>query len=507
MNPEIFREYDIRGLNEELDDDTAGRIGMAYGTIIRKSFAAKKTSANRDGKKSENTKPGPGNLFPTVAVGMDNRASSPAIAQALIRGITSTCVNVVFVGEVTTPELYYAVHKLDMDGGINVTGSHNPPQYNGFKVLVGRDAIFGKAIQQIRKIAESKKFFDPPAQAKKSEKAKGKNGKAGKTLSGGEMHGNVGEKNIDAIYLQEIASKVKVPRKLKVVVDAGNGMASELGPALLRMLGCDVIELYCEKIPGYPNHIPDPSQEKNVAELKRQVVAQKADIGIAFDGDVDRLGVVDEKGSLLYGDRLLGVLAKRALGEKPGAKIVFEVKCSQALGEYIRSLGGKPIMWKTGHSLIKAKMKEEGAALGGEMSGHMFFALGWYGFDDALLAAAKVIEIVAQSKKKVSEIASEMPIYASSPEYRIDFPDPEKFTFVEKAKKYFSKKHKVVAIDGCRVVFDYGWALIRASNTQPKLIIRMEGNDSAALGLVKEEFLAGIMEFSGKEISLEGSPD
>ncbi len=458
MNPEIFREYDIRGLNEELDDDTASRIGKAYGSIVKR--AAKKAS-------------------PTVAIGRDNRTTSPRIAKALIGGITSTGVNVTFVGETATPELYYAVHKLKLDGGINVTGSHNPPQYNGFKVLVGKDAIFGKEIQKLGKMAIAEKFTT----AKKT--------------------GKVVEKNVGKAYLEDIASRVRVKRKVRVVVDAGNGMASDLGPKLLRMLGCDVVELYCEKIPGYPNHIPDPSQEKNVAELKKRVVQEKAEIGIAFDGDVDRLGVVDEKGALLYGDRLLGILAKKTLQEVPGAKIIFEVKCSQALGEYISSLGGRPIMWKTGHSLIKAKMKKEKAALAGEMSGHMFFAHGWYGFDDALLAAAKVIEIVSQSKKKVSEISAEMPSYASSPEYRIDFADSEKFAFVEKAKKYFSKKYRVISIDGCRVVFDDGWALLRASNTQPKLIVRMEGKTAAGLEAVRARFLAGIGEFSGKAISLD----
>ncbi len=493
MNPLIFREYDIRGLNEELDSETVSLIGKAYATIVLKAVhttkkclpAHKAAGTKKSGGQGVGVVEGEKNgrvlgldAAATVAVGRDNRASSPAIAKALIEGITSTGVNVVFVGEVATPELYYAVHKLDLDGGINVTGSHNPPQYNGFKVLVGKDAVFGKKIRQLGKMAMAGKF---PA-AKKA--------------------GRVDQKNIDKAYLEDIASRVKVERKVKVVVDAGNGMASELGPELLRMLGCEVVELYCEKIPGYPNHIPDPSQEKNVEELRKRIVAEKAELGIAFDGDVDRLGVVDEKGELLYGDRLLGILAKKALQEKPGAKVIFEVKCSQALGEYIRALGGRPIMWKTGHSLIKAKMKKEKAALGGEMSGHMFFALGWYGFDDALLAAAKVIEIVSGQGEKMSEIAAQMPSYVSSPEYRVDFPDSKKFEFVARAKKYFSKRHRVIGMDGCRVNFESGWALIRASNTQPKLIVRMEGWDAGALAKVRREFLAGIKEFSGRELDI-----
>lgn len=476
MNPEIFREYDIRGLNEELDDSTVEMIGKAYGEMMKKA----------KGK--------------TVSVGRDNREHSPRISQALIKGITSMGINVVFVGEVTTPELYYAVHKLGLDGGINVTGSHNPPQYNGFKVLVGKDAIYGEKIQEMRKLVEELKN-------KKNAEATEKTGMLPANANEKIVLGGVEEKNIDDVYLQDIAGRVKVPRKVKVVVDAGNGMASELGPKLLRMLGCEVVELYCKKIPDYPNHIPDPSQEKNVVELQKQVVKEKAELGIAFDGDVDRIGVVDEKGNLLYGDRLLGIFAKQVLAQKPGAKIIFEVKCSQALEEYILALGGKPIMWKTGHSLIKAKMKEEKAVLGGEMSGHMFFALDWHGFDDALLAAAKIVEIVARSGKKVSNLAAEMPFYASSPEYRIDFPDKEKFGFVEEAKKHFRKKYRVIGIDGARVVFNEGWALVRASNTQPKIIIRFEGTTNEALEKVKREFLSSIKEFSGRTIDLSGAGD
>ncbi len=484
MNPHIFREYDIRGLNEELDSETVTRIGKAYGTIAIKAVRAK-TKKRPTARVAAGAEKGFGSIHmnalprPAVAVGRDNRTSSPEIAKALIGGITSTGVDVVSVGEVTTPELYYAVHKLDLDGGINVTGSHNPPQYNGFKILVGKDAIFGKAIQRLGKMVAAGKF----AAAKKP--------------------GRTWQKNIDNTYLGDIAGRVKVCNRLKVVVDAGNGMASELGPRLLRMLGCDVVELYCEKIAGYPNHIPDPGMEENVAELKRRVVQEKADFGIAFDGDVDRIGVVDENGNLLYGDRLLGVYAKKALSQKPGAKIIFEVKCSQALGEYIHRLSGKPIMWKTGHSLIKAKMKKEKAALAGEMSGHIFFALDWFGFDDALLAAAKIVEIVSESGRKMSELAAEMPAYASSPEYRVDFPDTEKFSFVEKAKRFFRKTHRVVDVDGCRVLFKDGWALLRASNTQPKLIMRMEGKDKAALEKIRAEFLGSIRSFSGMEISLE----
>jgi phosphomannomutase/phosphoglucomutase len=453
MNAEIFREYDIRGLGEtDLTDEVVVKIGKAYGTMV----------LQKGGKE--------------VVIGNDNRETSPRILKSLVSGITSTGLKVILIGEATTPELYFAVNYLDKDGGINVTGSHNPPEYNGFKILVGKEAIHGKAIQKLKRIAQSGKFLDG--------------------------RGDVSKINIDNEYLNEIAKRVNVKRKLKVVIDAGNGMASELAPKLMKILGCEVKELFCEKLQGYPNHIPDPSQEKNVVELEKEVVKEKADLGIAFDGDADRIGIVDEKSKLVFGDKLLGILAKHELAKKPGSTIIFEVKCSQGLEEWISKLGGKPLMWKTGHSLIKEKMKKEKAILAGEMSGHMFFANDWYGFDDALLAAAKVIEIASASKMKISEMVSEQPDYFASPEYRVDFPDSEKFAFVEKAKKHFSKKYKIIDVDGARVLFPNGWALVRASNTQPKLILRMEGKTEKDLEEIKKKFLMEVKEFYPKGIKL-----
>ncbi len=453
MNVEIFREYDIRGLAEkELDNNTVELIGKAYGTIIRKN--------NRK----------------EVVIGRDNRSSSPRIYETLTKAITTTGINVIAIGEVTTPELYFSVHYLKKDGGINVTGSHNPTEYNGFKILVGKEAVYGKKIQEIKKLAESKKF------------AKG--------------NGKIIQMDMNKDYLNEIVKRVKVKRKIKVVVDAGNGMASELAPKLLEILGCETTELFCEKIEGCPNHIPDPSQEKNLKDLQKKVVEKKAELGIAFDGDVDRIGIVDEKGGFVFGDKLLGLLAKHELKKSPRGKIIMEVKCSQGLEEWIKMLGGKPIIWKTGHSLIKAKMKEEKAILAGEMSGHMFFSNNWYGFDDALLAAAKVIEIVSETDKKVSELIAEQPNYYASPEYRVDFEDKEKFKFVQKAKKHFAKKYKVIGIDGARVVFKNGWALVRASNTQPKIIIRMEGKTEKDLEEIKKQFIEELSKIKNEEIKL-----
>jgi len=453
MDRQIFREYDIRGIaGREIDGNTANLIGRAFATMVRDS----------GGKK--------------VVVGRDNRESGPALLKELLAGISDGGVDAVYIGEIPTPLLYYAVNKLDCDGGISVTASHNPPQFNGFKVMVGKDAIYGKRIQEIADIIESGKF------------------------SGGK--GKFEEQSLDRKYIDEIAGLVRAKKKLRVVVDAGNAMASEIGPRLLEKLGCDVTCLYCEKISSYPNHLPDPVEEKNVADLKKKVIEIGADIGIAFDGDADRIGVVDEKGRLMYGDRLLGILAADALGRHKGGKVIFEVKCSQALFEWVKKCGGVPIMWKTGHSLIKAKMKEEKALIAGEMSGHMFFSEKWYGVDDAFVAAARIIEIVANSGMKVSEIAAKMPSYASSPEYRVDFADGEKFNFVEKAKRHFKGKYDVIDVDGARVIFDNGWALIRASNTQPKLIFRFEGKTQKDLQGVKARFLEEIETFSGRKIGL-----
>ncbi|MCR4334934.1 MAG: phosphomannomutase/phosphoglucomutase [archaeon] len=446
MNPEIFREYDIRGIADtELPDTDAELIGKAYGTLIH----------NNGGS--------------VVVLGKDNRISGPRIFEALKKGILSTGINIIFIGEIPTPLLYYAVHKLDMDGGISVTASHNPPEFNGFKVLIGKEAIYGEKIQEIYKVAESGKF------------------------AVGE--GTIEEKFLDDIYLDEIVSNVKIVKKLKVVIDAGNAMASELAPKLLKQLGLDPICLFCEKDSSFPNHQPDPVQEKNVLDLKKKVLEEKADLGIAFDGDVDRIGVLDEKGNLIYGDKLLGVFSEDLLKRKPGSKIIFEVKCSQSLDEWIRKKGGVPIMWKTGHSLIKAKMKEENAVLAGEMSGHMFFTENWYGFDDALLAAAKILEIVSHSGKKLSEIVGQMPEYVSSPEYRVECPDNKKGIVVKAMTDKYKKLYpKSVTIDGIRIIFDYGWALVRQSNTQSKIILRFEAKTKQNLEEIKSVIMPEVEE-------------
>lgn len=433
MNPEIFREYDIRGIAEtDLKTEDMELIGKAYGTLIH----------NNGGK--------------TVVVGKDNRESGPRILEALKKGILSTGINIIFIGEISTPLLYYAVHKLDADGGISVTASHNPPKFNGFKVMIGKEAIFGEKIRELGKLAESGKFV------------KGE--------------GNFEEKDLEEQYLEEIVSNTKIGKKPKIVIDAGNGMASEIAPKLMKKLGMEVTCLFCKKDSSFPNHIADPTQEKNMKDLMQKVLEEKADFGIAYDGDVDRIGVVDEKGTLIFGDQLLGVFSQDILQRIPGGKIIFEVKCSQALEEFIKDKGGHPIMWKTGHSLIKAKMKEEKAVLAGEMSGHMFFTENWYGFDDALLASAKLIEIYSKSNKELSEIIGEMPKYVSTPELRIDCPEEKKEKVVQIITEKYRKLYpKSVTIDGIRIIFENGWGLVRKSNTQPKIILRFEAKTKEEL--------------------------
>lgn len=448
MNQEIFREYDIRGIAEtDLKTEDMELIGKAYGTLIH----------NNGGS--------------TVIVGNDNRESGPRILEALKKGILSTGINITYIGEIPTPLLYYAVHKLDLDGGISVTASHNPPEFNGFKVMIGKDAIFGEKIRELGKLAEAGNFV------------KGE--------------GNYSEKSLDETYLKEIVSIVNISRKPKFVIDAGNGMASEIAPKLFEMLGLNPTCLFCEKDSRFPNHIADPTQEKNMKDLREKVLEEKAEFGIAFDGDVDRIGIVDEKGEMVFGDKLLGVFAKDVLERHPNGKVIFEVKCSQALEEWIRDNGGVPIMWKTGHSLIKAKMKEENAVLAGEMSGHMFFTENWYGFDDALLAAVRLIEILSKTEKKVSEIINEMPTYVASPELRIDCADDKKEGIVkEMTDKYKEKYPESVTIDGIRIKMENGWALVRKSNTQPKIILRFEAKNKEELdkitNLIKPEVEALI---------------
>ncbi|MCS7252731.1 MAG: phosphomannomutase/phosphoglucomutase [Armatimonadota bacterium] len=439
----IFREYDIRGIwGKDLTEYVAHLIGKAYGTFLRRNGANK------------------------VIVGHDNRASSPQLHSALIDGLLSTGCDVIDIGETLTPIVYFARHQYGVEGGVMITGSHNPSEYNGFKLCWGAGTLFGKQIQHIREIAETGEF---------------------ETGSG-----KVTRKNATSDYYDWIADHIKLgSKRLKVVVDAGNGTAGPIVPPLLRRLGCDVIELYCESDNTFPKHHPDPVKEENLRDLIAKVIESKADVGLGFDGDGDRLGVIDDKGNIMWGDYLLILFSREILGLHPGAKIIVEVKCSQAAIEEIERAGGIPILSRTGHSFIKDLLHKEGALLAGEMSGHMFFADEYFGFDDAVYAACRLLRILSNAEVPLSQLLADVPKYYNTPEVGVPCPDDIKFEVVAKAVEDFKRKYKVIDIDGARVVFEDGWGLVRASNTEAKLILRAEGKTPEALerikGIVAEE--------------------
>lgn len=384
-----------------------------------------------------------------MAVGRDVRLSSEHLKEVLVSGILETGCDVTDVGELPTPALYFSIFHLNADGGAMITGSHNPVEFNGFK-LCGRDAasIYGSEIQTLRERMEQRRFVQGEGTSSHAE-----------TLPA---------------YIRTIQERIHLERPLKIVVDAGNGSTSEVGPVILRGIGCEVIPLYCEVDGRFPNHLPDPTIPEYVRDLQRKVIETQADLGVGYDGDGDRIGVIDDTGKILWGDRLLALYARDVLSRLPGSTILFDVKCSQALVEDIQAHGGAPLMGRTGHSLIKAKMKEIGAPVAGEMSGHMFFAENYFGYDDALYASARLLEFLSRTSAKLSEIAAELPPYEATPEIRVDCADEEKFDVVEQIKATFRRDHEVIDIDGVRVLFGDAWALVRASNTQPVLVLRFE---------------------------------
>jgi phosphomannomutase / phosphoglucomutase len=439
MDPNIFREYDIRGLVDiQLTDTAVALLARAVGTFFNRNGAAR------------------------IAIGYDARESSPRFAEIFASGFNEVGCDAILIGKVTTPVLYHTVFTRDVDGGVMITGSHNPPEYNGFKICLGRDALFGSQIQEIRAIAEGGEF------------AKGT--------------GDVSEIDVIDEYLDDLAGRTKLgARRLKVVVDAGNGMGGVTAVPLFQRLGVDVIELFTEPDSDFPNHHPDPTVTENLEDLIRAVAEHRADVGIAFDGDGDRIGVVDEGGRIIWGDELMVLFARAVLEEHPGAAIIAEVKCSQTLFDEISRSGGRPIMWKAGHSLIKAKMKEEKAALAGEMSGHIFFADRFYGFDDAAYAAVRLCEILSNTDKRLSELLADIPKTVSTPELRVPCPDEFKFRVVQDIADDFARTHEVITIDGARIIFREGWGLVRASNTQEILVLRFEAENEAALAAIRNE--------------------
>ena len=439
MNEHIFREYDIRGVvGRDLTDETVYDVARAIGTFYR---------ANSIGR---------------ATLGRDARESSPRFRDIFIRGLTETGCDVIDIGMVPTPVLYFSLFHLDVDAGVMITGSHNPADNNGFKVCLGKSTIFGEQISQIKRFAVDKEF-----------------------ATGG---GRSSTQDVVTAYQAYIDNNIeRGGRRLKVVVDAGNGMGGFIGAPLYRSLGCEVVELFCEPDSSFPNHHPDPTVVENMQHAIAAVKEHSADLAIAFDGDADRIGVVDETGRIIWGDQLMVLFARSILKQRPGATFIAEVKCSQTLFEDISRNGGNPIMWRVGHSLIKAKMKETGAAMAGEMSGHLFFADRYFGYDDGIYAGARLLEILSKTSAPLSSLLADLPRMVSTPEIRVDCPDDEKFAVVKTLTSDFNRTHEVIDIDGARILFDHGWGLVRASNTQPVIVMRFEADNDAELKAIRDK--------------------
>jgi len=435
-----FREYDIRGIaGTEITESLARRLGVAFASMIP----------------ADN--PGP------VVVGRDVRLSGPALQLAVMDGLLQSGRDVLDIGMVPTPLAYFTVFHEGSAGCIMVTASHNPGEYNGFKIMRGTDSLHGDDIQAIRE-----RIRHPFADI-------------------GRKKGRTRYLDIRPVYESCVAGDISLPRQLRVVIDAGNGPAGIIAAPLYRRLGCEVIELFCDPDGTFPNHHPDPTVEANMRDIAEAVRGHGADLGIAFDGDGDRIGVVDENGRIIWGDMLLLLLARHLLRERPGSTIISEVKCSQHMYDDIAAHGGRGIMWRTGHSPIKAKMRETGALLAGEMSGHMFFADRYYGFDDAIYAGARIMQVLAGQTRPLSALLADVPHAVSTPEIRIACDDDRKFPLVEEAKQHFAGLgYEIIDVDGMRLKFDDGWALLRASNTQPSLVLRFEAPNEARLAEMRE---------------------
>ncbi len=453
IKPNIFREYDIRGIaDEDLVDENVTLLGKGIATFLKRLGAR------------------------TMVIGRDVRLSSGRIRDALVSGIVSTGMNVIDVGVCLTPVQYFAIIEFDADGGVMITGSHNPIEYNGLKISrKGVVPVFGEQIQQIKEIIDSGNY----------------------EIGAGE----VVTREVIPDYVNMIKSKLQFGKRLKVVVDAGNGTAGLLAPKLWEDMGCEVIQLYCEPDGHFPNHLPDPTVPKYVVDLRKKVVEVGADLGVGYDGDTDRVGVIDEKGKMIFADKLIAILSGEVLRRHPGGEIVFDVKCSQALPEVIEKHGGKPLMWKTGHSLLKAKMKEVGAPLAGEMSGHIFYADDFFGFDDAVYVSGRLMQILSNSQRPLSEIAAEIPSFESTPEIRIEATDEEKFDIVADLAAQFKQNYETIDIDGARVLFGDGWGLVRASNTQPVLVLRFEAKSKERLDEIIEIFKTRLSAYPSVKFS------
>ncbi|MBT3347289.1 MAG: phosphomannomutase/phosphoglucomutase [Thiotrichales bacterium] len=436
----IFRAYDIRGVvADALTEDVVEQVGRAVGS-----------ESQARGVK-------------TIVVGRDGRLSGPMLQNALMRGLQSSGMEVIDIGQAPTPMIYFAAVHLDAGSCVAVTGSHNPPEYNGLKVVAAGETLSADAIVDLRRRIVENDLL--------------------------EGEGSLRKVDITQDYMERIITDMQIEKPLKLVVDCGNGVAGGVAPELLRKLGCEVTELYCDVDGTFPNHHPDPSKPENVVELKEMVLDLKADLGLAFDGDGDRLGVIDSAGNLIFADRQMMLYAQDILSRNPGSEVIFDVKCTRNLPEVIRKAGGKPTMWKTGHSFIKQKLKQSGALLAGEMSGHIFFKERWYGFDDALYTAARLLEIVAQDGRESAEIFNELPDTVNTPELNISFAEGEHYAFMQKLKEQASfAGGDIISIDGIRVDYPDGWGLVRPSNTTPVLVLRFEADSEEVLKRVQQTF-------------------
>jgi phosphomannomutase/phosphoglucomutase len=443
MDPKTFREYDVRGIvGSQIFEADVTRLGRAVGTYMA-----------RQGKRR-------------VSLGRDVRSSSEDFRNALLEGLLESGLEVTDLGICPTPVFYFSLRHLPLEGGVMITASHNPPEYNGFKICNGPDTIFGAEIQELRRLMEQGEF-----------------------VSG---RGRLEFADVVSPYRQYILDTIRLKPGLRIGLDAGNAVGGPVALPLLRSLGCEVHDIYCEPDGTFPNHEPDPTVLENLRDLTALVRRERLDVGIAYDGDCDRIGVVDEQGRVIFGDRLLIIFAREILTRRPGTTFVSEVKCSKTLYEDIRRRGGTAIMWKAGHSLIKSKMREVNAVLAGEMSGHMFFADRYFGYDDAIYASCRLLEILGATGKTIAELLEGVPETVVTPEIRVDCPDEIKFSLVDKVKERLRQRHQIIDVDGVRVVFDRGWGLVRASNTQPALVLRFEAETEESLDRYRETVEAAV---------------
>ena len=436
LNPEIFRQYDIRGVaGKDMTEEDVKVLGQGIGTYLSRQ----------------------GNTY--IAVGRDCRQTADRYSEQLIAGLTQTGCRVVDIGMCPTPVAYFAIRHLKTQGCVMVTASHNPPEYNGFKICSGVDSVYGEQIQKIREMIDNEDFV--------------------------QGSGNVESYEILPPYIEYILDNITLERPLRLAVDGGNGTGGLTAIPILKNLGCELHELYTDPDGTFPNHEADPTVAENMTDLIALVQEKKLDVGIGYDGDGDRIGVVDADGTLIYGDQLMILFSREILSRKPGATFISEVKCSQTMYDDITKNGGQAIMWKTGHSMIKQKMKEVKAELAGEMSGHIFFSDRYFGYDDAVYATCRLLEILASTGKSVGELLADVPKTFNTPEIRVECPDDIKFNVVEKVTDYFRSREEVIDIDGARVLFGDGWGLVRASNTQPALVLRFEALSEERLGVIR----------------------